>query len=436
MKRRISQTLVATALLWLLAAAPVLSQNEMVQVKVDPSEVLKNWSLFSEYQKNGDCKTAVPYGWNVVNMDPKRFKTLYTKMAECYYAFYEKESTPSLRKSYADTILILYDLGTQHVPERAATYWLSKAYALENYFDGRDQEAIAAYEKAISLDPKTDFAYVDRLGLLYIKNIPTDVVNKQKAIELYRKLQEADPKNEIPGERLRKLISDPRELIDIAEKLLANDPNNVERIWSAAQAYVQAEQYEGAEKHLTKLIKMAPKTANYWNELARVQQRQQKFKQAIESYEKALALNPALKENLLNITVCYRELNNYTAARTYALRAAQREKGWGRPYMEIAEIYKAAVERCIRETKGGDWSKLDINDKLVYKLAVDSYTRARAVEGALANEADLRIRELSTLIPTKEDYFFHRDRIQNGRMNIEGPCYTWIGEPVPVPPLK
>lgn len=428
--------MVSASLLSFSTALPTLAQQELAQAKIDPSEVGKNWSLFSEYQKNGDCKTATPYGWNVVRMDPKRFKTLYTKMGECYYAFYEKETDANIRKAHADTMVMLYDLGIQHVPDRASTYWLSKAYALENYYETRDVEAIAAYEKAISLDPKTDFAYVDRLGVLYIKHIPNNLVNRQKAIELYRKAQEADPKNEVPGERLKRLISDPKELIEIAEKLLANDPNNIERIWSAAQAHIQAEHYDGAEKHLNRLIKMAPKTANYWNELARVQQRQQKFKQAIDSYEKALNLNPALKENLLNITVCYRELNNYSAARTYALRAAQREKGWGRPYIEIAELYKAAVERCIKETKGGDWSKLDINDKLVYKLAADSYARAKALDSSIGNEADLRIRELSTLVPSREDYFFHRDKIQNGKMVIESPCYTWIGEPVPVPVLK
>ncbi len=492
--------IVGTSLICFSTALPTSAQQELAQVKIDPSEVNKNWSLFSEYQKNSDCKTAIPYGWNVLRMNPKRFKTLYTKMGECYYAFYEKETDANIRKAYADTMVMLYDLGIQHVPDRASTYWLSKAYALENYFEGRDADATAAYEKAISLDPKTDFAYVDRLGVLYIKHIPDDPANKQKAIEHYQKaystyvspwdfitvgatrdevskaLGSADkiaeavfqnlktiswiyekekaliyfvdgkvmgwnregpptPK-EVATERLKKLITDPKELIEIAEKQLATDPNNIERIWNAAQAHIQAEQYDGAEKHLNKLIKMAPKTANYWNELARVQQRQQRFKQAIESYEKALTLNPALKENLLNITVCYREMNNYSAARTYALRAAQREKGWGRPYFEIAEVYKAAVERCIRETKGGDWSKLDINDKLVYKLAADSYARAKTVESSNSNEADIRFRELSTLVPSREDYFFHRVKIQNGKMVIESPCYTWIGEPVPVPPLR
>jgi hypothetical protein len=139
-----------------------------------------------------------------------------------------------------------------------------------------------------------------------------------------------------------------------------------------------------------------------------------------------------LKENLLNITICYRMMKNYTAAKSTALKAAQKERGWGRPYMEIGEIYKAAIEACVRETKGGDWAKLDIDDKLVYKLAQEAYTRAKNVDASLVNEANQRITELSTLVPTREDIFFHKGRIVNGRMKIGGDCYSWIDEQVAV----
>jgi tetratricopeptide (TPR) repeat protein len=414
-----------------------LSGAANAQPKPDPAEVGKNWSLFSEYQKNGDHRTAAPFGWNVIRMDPKRFKTIYTRLAECYYSFYEKETDSTLKKAYADTMIILYDLGIEHVPDRLHTHWLSKAYALENYFEGRELEAIAAYEKVLTLDyDTTEFAYIDRLGVLYIKTMNGDMENKRKAIELYRKVLDRDSKNEIAADRLRRLITDPRELIQIAEGQLANDSNNIEKIWNVAQAHIQAESYAGAESHLARLTKMAPNTPNYWNELGKVQQRQQKFKQAIDSYEKALNLNPALRENFLNITICHRELKNFSAARTFALRATQRERGWGRPHLEIAEVYKATVEDCIRNAKGGDWAKMDIYDKLVYKLALDSYERAKSVEPSVANEADLRIRELSTLVPQREDYFFHRDKIKDGKMIIESACYPWNGEAVPVPKLK
>ncbi len=407
--------------------APTLAQSK------DQNEILKNWSLFSEYQRNGDCVSALPYAWSIVKMDPARFKTLYQKMGDCYFAFYDK-ATGDGKTQFADTLLMIYDLGIKHVPDRAASHWLQKAYALENYYDARDLEAIAAYEKAIEFDNKgTDFAYKDRLGQLYKKNSEKMPELKEKALNLYQRELDADPSNQLAADRLRGLASDPKELISIYEKLLARDPENIEYIWSAARVNIQAEQFATAERHLQKLVKKIPNNATYWNELAKTQQRQRKFKEAIDSYERALRLNNALRENFLNISVCYREMKNYTQARTYAQRAASSDKGWGRPYIEIAEIYKASVEDCVKDTKGGDWAKLDINDKLVYKLAQESYARAKAVEPGIANEANQMSNALSTLAPSTEDFFFYRGSVQNGKITIKGKCYEWIKESVTVP---
>ena len=397
-------------------------------------EFRKNASLFNEYHKNGDYQSAIPYGWKVIELDPARNKPIYHRMAECYFSFYEKATDPALKTAYVDTMLHLYDLGIKHIADRAGALWLQKAYALENYYPDKEQEAIAAYEKTLEIDfDGTDFAYIDRLGALYIKNIPNDASSKMKAVELYRRVAEKDPTNQTVVDRLRRLITDPRELIELAEKKLATDPENMEYLWSTAQSYIQAEQFDGAERHLGKLVKKAPTTVNYWNELGKVYFRDRKFRQSIDAYESALKLNPAVKENYLNIAWCHRELKNFESARTYAQRAAQRERGWGRPYMEIAEIYKAAVEDCIMNSKEGDWAKMDLNDKLVYKLAHESYQRAKSVEPGIASEADQRARELSTLVPSREDYFFHRDKIKDGKLDIQGSCYTWIKETATVP---
>lgn len=410
-----------------LLAIPGFGQDKEMEFR-------KNASLFTEYHKNGDFRSAAPYGWKVIGLDPVRNKTIYHRMAECYFSFYEKETDTTLKSANADTMLHLYDLGIQHAPDRAGSLWLQKAYVLENYFPDKEGDAIAAYEKSLEIDfDGTDFAYIDRLGALYIRNIPNDVSFKMKAIELYRRVGEKDPANQTVVDRLRRLITDPRELIELAEKKLSTDPENLEYLWSTAQAYIQAEQYEGAERHLNKLVKKAPTTVNYWNELGKVFFRQRKFRQSIDAYEAALKLNPAGKENYLNIAWCHRELKNFESARTFAQRAAQRERGWGRPYMEIAEIYKASVEDCIMNSKGGDWAKMDLNDKLVYKLALESYQRAKSVEPEIASEADQRARELSTLVPSREDYFFNRDKIKDGKLDIQGSCYTWIKETATVP---
>lgn len=416
----------------LLLTSQVVPSN--AQTKPNAAEAAKNWSLFFEYHKNGDHLSAVPYGWRVIELDPDRFKTIYVKLADSYLSFsLDTTRNPTDRRAHADTMILIYDLGLKNVPDRAAGLWLSRGYALATYFDDRGVEAIESYENALALDPKTDFVYADQLGVLYMKNLEKNPEFKSRAVELYRKQKEKDPTNTVASERLRALISDPQELIDLAEHDLKNDPENVEKIWDAVMAYKEGEQFDGAERHLLKLVKKVPSAANYWNELGIVRHRGGKYKTAIEAYEQALKLNPALRENHLNIAASYRAMKNYAAAITTAQRAAQRERGWGMPYIEIAEVYKAAVENCIRDLKGGDWSKLDFDDKLVYRLAQETYARAKAVEPALANEANQRVNELSTLVPTKEDYFFNDQRKVAGKFSVQGDCYKWVSDQVTAP---
>lgn len=482
--------------IFFVPGAAIVAQVSNPGRNVNQAELVRNWSLFFEYHKNGEFVTAVPYGWNVYRLDPTRFKPLYTKLAECYYSFYKRAKIgqlkvgtsqddilkslgePSSREenfeykkqkttrwlyeaersslyfvadalvgwdrengfenpiAYADTMIMIYDLGLKDVPDRAASLWLSRAFALENYFEGKELEAITSYAKAAELDfDGIEIYYLDRLGVLYAQNVLSNPNFKLKAVELYRKIQAKYPDNPLPVQRLKVLITDPFEFVTIAEQDLANDPQNSEKMWAAVTANRDAELWGGAEKHLRALIKREPKNSTYWTELGKVLQRDQKFRPAIEAYETALKHEPGIKENYLNISTCYRMLGNFAAARSAALKAAQADRTWGRPYMEIAEIYKSAVEKCVMQSKGGDWSKLDLDDKLMYKLAQDNFARAKAVEPLLANEANQRVVELNTLIPAKEDLFFYRSRISNGKISLQSSCYDWVGEAVSVPTL-
>jgi tetratricopeptide (TPR) repeat protein len=404
------------------------------QDTVDSLEILKTWSLFFEYFKTGDYESAYPYGWKVMEMAPRKFRrTLYRAMAKIYQEFYKK-APEDKKEAYLDTILIIYDRAIQYHPERASAYYLEKGYILENYYTGRELEAIQAYEKGIELDfENTDFYYIDRLGVLYIRHMEENEEFKEKAIELYRRVLEKEPDNQTASDRLRLLVRDPEELIKLYLQRLERDPENMELMWSLVGAYLQIGDYESAIPYLEKLTEKSPDVEIYWNRLGYSYQRVGNYRKAIEAYTRSLKLNPDAKEIILNIAVCYRELNDLIRARNWALRASRKDRNWGRPYIEIAQIYEAAVAECVRKTKGGDWTKLDFTDKLVYRLAEEYYQRAKRVDPDVENEADQRIKNLETLVPTQEDYFFNRRKIKNGKILIKGNCYDWIKESITVP---
>ncbi|CUU06433.1 Tetratricopeptide repeat-containing protein [Candidatus Kryptobacter tengchongensis] len=399
----------------------------------DSIEVLKNWSLFYEYFKTGDYVSAFPYGWKVMEMQPTRFKTLYKAMEKIYLKFYE-EAPPEKKTQYADTLLIIYDNAIKYHPENASEYYLRKGYVLENYYTNREIEAIQAYEKGIELDfEHIEFYYIDRLGVLYIKHMEENPEYREKAIELYRKVLDKDPQNVTANDRLRALVKDISELIELNKKRLEVDPENTELIWTIANLYIRAEDYRNAIPYLEKLTKKFPDNETYWNRLGYCYQRVGEYKKAIDVYNRSLKINPDAKEIILNIAVCYRELDNFEQARIWARRAMAKDKNWGRPYLEIAQIYEAAVAKCVKTTKGGDWTKIDFVDKLVYQLAVEYYELAKKIDPSVANEANQRIKNLETLVPTQEDYFFNKRKIKEGKIAITGGCYDWIGESITVP---
>jgi tetratricopeptide (TPR) repeat protein len=403
--------------------------------QVDMQKVFENWSLFYEDYRNGYYERAIPYGWRVMELHPTRFRTLYNSLAECYRQLYLK-ADPENRSVYADTMLIIFDQGIKHIPDRADSYHLQKAFIYDNYYSPpRVIEAIESYEKVVELSFETiDFQYLDRLGTLYLENMTPANNYESKAIDLYnRYLSERDPDNSTAMDKLRRLIRDPNELVRLAEEKLRTDPDNVANIWGVVQAYNTAEQYQKAIPHVERLTKLQPDSETYWSELARLHERTGNYRDAIRAYSQIMRINPNSKEAVLQVSRAYRSLGNFQQARTYAQRATRMDRGWGDPLMEIAAIYEEVVEQCVVNVKGG-WANMKLEDRVVYKLAQEYYEQAANTDTRVANNARQRITFLANLIPQDEDYFFNREVIREGKIKIFGECYEWIDEEITVPP--
>lgn len=417
----------------LLAAASVPADTTK---QVDMQQVLMNWSLFYEDYRNGYYERAIPYGWKVMELHPTRFRALYGNLAECYRQLYLQTDDPEKQAAYADTIIYIFKKGIEHLPDRANIYYLQKAHFYDNYYSPpRIENAIRTYEKAVAIDFDTiDFQYIDRLGNLYMDNRGPDNDYEQRAIDLYQKyLTERDPDNSTALDRLRRLVRDPQELIRLAEETLRTDPDNPSNIWSLVQAYNSAQEYQKSIPYVEKLIEMNPESETYWNELARLFERTNQTREAIRTYSQLLRIKGDDREIPLKIAQAYRQLGNHRQAREYARRAQRMAPNWGEPLVEIATIYEEVIEKCVVNTKGG-WANMQLEDRIMYKLAQEYYQRAAQTDQRVATRARERAQFLNNLIPQDEDYFFNREFISNGKIKIFGDCYEWVGEEITVPP--
>ncbi|HKJ80607.1 MAG TPA: hypothetical protein VJ954_01185 [Ignavibacteriaceae bacterium] len=416
-------------LIFLLVSGNSFSQDSqdnntsVKQTKPDSLKLIEQYSLFSEYYKNKEFETALPYGWKVLEMNPQKFsKWIYYKMEDILWALHDSTATtPEMKKSIEDTILYVYKLALKYDSGDKTYFEPREAFVEETWLKMDPDKVIKAYEKAMADDPQMSTYYMNRLGQLYKNNQSDSNDYKTKAIDLYTKLSEMEPDNPAWPSQLESLVENIEELVKLDQKAWNLDKNNLEKAWKYGSTALKAGMYDDAITALEFLVEKSPKTINYWSQLASVYQKTEQLNKAEDAYKKLIQLEPEKKENYLNLGIIYKDKNQYSLARQYYQKASEVGNGWGMPIYYIGNLYEQAARNC----------KFDFETKLVYLLALQTYRRAKNIDPTLDQAAE-RIGALQSSIPTKEDYFF-RGYKSGQTLPISGQCYGWIGRSVTIP---
>ena len=406
------------------SASKIYSNNFIYKpVDCDSLEVLKLYSLFSEYHKNKDFASALPYGWQVLECDADRFrKWIYYKMEDgLWYLHDSTDVSPELKESIEDTIIYLYDLAIEHFPEQRAYFESHKAFILEGWLEVPYEEVIAEYEKAIKDDIEISSYYYNRLGLLYKVNASDENDYKTKALDLYTYLQNREPDNPQWPQELVSLVDNIDQLVELRKKNWYNDKENLGKAWDFVKIAMKAENYPEAIEGLEFLVEISPETVNYWNQLATAYQKTDQLTKAEGALLKLIEIDPDAKEHYLNLGIVYGDMGKLSKARRYYIKASEVGGGWALPIYYEGFLYEKSARAC----------KFDFETKMVYQLAVDTYRKAVSMDTSLTQAKD-RVGALSTSVPTQEDYFF-RGYKSGQVLPIEGDCFTWIGKSVRVP---
>ncbi len=396
-------------------------------LKAQEKNLTEQFSLFYEYHKNNDFQSALPYGWTVVNDNPEqfiRFK-IFKKMEEILWWMHDStDASNGELLAITDTTIYLYNRAIEFEPDNKGYFLVRKGFVLEMWKNAPVEEVIPVYEEAFAADPSIISFYKDRLGILYSQNASDENDYKLKALELYSKLSEQEPDNATWIARIEALAEDMDELVDITKKAWDLDPQNTEKAWKYAQTVMRADRYDLVDIPLLFLIERNPSVINYHRELAKAYDKTENFDKAIDSYKKLIELQPDNRDNYVNIAIIFQKLDQLSVARSYLVKAQNVDPTWDYPIYIEAQLYEQAARNCIK-------GQFEFIDKCVYKLAVDTYSRARAKGGLFADRAGSRISQLSNSIPLKEDYFFQQ--LSNGdEIKIQGKCYDWIGKSITV----
>ncbi|MDP2303643.1 MAG: hypothetical protein Q8N03_14590 [Ignavibacteria bacterium] len=423
MKNSIILTVILLLALSNIYAGNYSNTLQLTSNKVDPQEIEVQYSLFSEYHKNRDFSSALPYGWKVISMDPEKYnKWIYYKMEDClWYLRDSSEATVEQKNLLADTTIYLYDLAMKHFSENKSYFQLRKAFITEVWIDSPVEEKIKQYEYAFELDPNTDSYYYHRLGQILKANMDDNEDYKSKALDLYTYLSEKEPENSGWNTELESLVDNIDQLIDLAKKNWDLDPENLQKAWKYVSLAIKAGEMEKAIQGLEILVTKAPANVAYWNQLSSLYYKSEKIDNAISAYRELIKLEPNTKEHYLNLGIALKDKNQLSQARVQFQKASEVGGGWGLAIFYEGLLYETSARGC----------GFEFMDKCVYLLAADTYRRAVSVDGSL-NQARERVSALNNSIPTKEDYFFRK--LKSGQsVKIEGKCYDWIGRSITVP---
>lgn len=395
----------------------------------DSINLLAEFSLFWEYQKNKDYKSAESHGWRVLNTNPKDFLQYkpFRKMEEVVWYLHDSVAT-SDEEIYkiADTTLYLYDLAVKSGAKNPEYFYVRKAYVMEIWTESDVDAIVAAYEEAFNQYKDFDafkIFYMDRLGNLYAQNATDENGWKLKALDLYSKLSEVEPENALWISRIDALAENIDELVDIRKKAWDLDKQNLEKAYTYAETCIKAQNYERSIEPLEFLVSNSPEVINYWRKLASSYTKLEKNDNAIKAYKTLIQLEPNNRENYFNIALIYQKIGQLSVARSYLQKAIDASsEPWDLPIYFEAQLYEQAARNC----------GFEFMDKCVYQLAVETYRKAASLNGPQSNSARERILALANSVPQAEDYFFRKLR-SGTQIKIEGKCYEWINRSITIP---
>jgi len=384
--------------------ALVAAQQKAIQdslMEVHKREIAKLFSFGMEPFKQGDYAKALKYFRRVAILDTTG---LYGK------SLYKRLGTAYIQTGNPDSAAVAYKLGIERNSNDVYCYnALGYIYRIK----GENDKAIKVYKKLHELEPDSA-GHLRYLGELYVKK---DML--PEAIATFRQVLEKNPNDRKSQETLSSLLNqtgDIESMIATQKSLVENNPENLRYRIDLAQSYFKSNQFEKAIEQFNFVISKDDKNISALEYLGECYQQLEKYSLAVKAYNKILALEPANKKNRCNLAMSLASMGRYSSAIKNANRVIYKDPQYGLGYIAKGMVYEQSAEKCVKRNGG----KITWNDKLVYKLAYDSFIKAKK-DLSVKQDAESHINYLVSVIPTKDDYFMHKTQ-----RYPQGSCYTWI----------
>ncbi len=164
-----------------------------------------------------------------------------------------------IKGSYAEAILE-YQEALQAEPNAAIYYAISKDYLLLNKFNRAAESA----SEAVRLDPE-NISYHENLGIIYFNASRSDL-----AIHEYEEIVKIDSNYTAGWFELARLyqLTQPQKALEIFEKILNRDGNQLDILFQCAQIYTSLGRYDEAAAKYKRMLELDPSNKPLQKQLA------------------------------------------------------------------------------------------------------------------------------------------------------------------------
>lgn len=385
----------------------------------DSVRCVTNLSLYREYARQKDYKSAIRY-WRIVFAEcPVSTKNIYIDGVRIFKDFIKNETNDEVRSCYIDTLMMVYDQRIKYYPRDKGDQRGREGVDLLRYRRLDDikyvKEAYEYLEESIKIEKnESSEAVIATFFTSAIALFQNGELDEKKLIEDYilsndilmYKMKKY-PNNSTPADikerqdnNMQNLSLSCDILVGQFSMLFEKDPqeiSNLQTITSVMSAMGCDDQllYNQAAK---KLYELKP-TAELAADIASHAYDKGEYDVAVNYFEQAIRLETVPETKALyylGLAKCQYRQNRKPQARENALSAIELKDNWGEPYLLIGQMYAESTDDCTYICL----------PKSVYWVAVDKFNMAKSVDPSVEDQANKLILTYSNYFPNREDSFF------------------------------
>jgi tetratricopeptide (TPR) repeat protein len=385
----------------------------------DSIACVRNLSLYQEYYNQRNFNLAFEPWREAFFLCPQSSQNIFIRGVVLVKMKYNEETDPIKRDAWVDTLMLVHDKRIEHFGREGFVLG-RKAVDLYQLRPNNIQEIYNMTSRSIEIEGNSSQADVllinmqtlVRLADAGLKDVGEVLLTYDKIMDIIDFNLGNNPDDRRLFEPAKGQIDNMFEpfatcdnIITLFKPRFDANPEDIELLERITSMLSNSNCTEEAlfYRATRNLHRLRPNAESAFL-MGRLENNSQRYNEAVEYFEQAVRLyesdSDKFRALMLLADITYRNLRQFSQARSYALQASALDPENGRPYILIGEMYAASASAC---------GETDLTKTVAYWAAVDKFIQARNVDqdAAIRERATNLINTYSQYFPDREILFFH-----------------------------